>query len=40
MKERYVIEFYNHTKKDFEEVSKIENDYFEPETSLVICNRD
>ncbi len=32
MKERYMVEFYNHTKKDFEEVSKIENDYFEPET--------
>lgn len=32
MKERYVIEFYNHTKKDFEDVWNIEHDYFEPET--------
>ena len=32
MKERYVIEFYNHTKKDFEDVWNIEHDYLEPET--------
>lgn len=32
MKERYVIEFYNHTKKDFDDVWNIEHDYLEPET--------
>lgn len=32
MKERYVIEFYNHTKKDFDDVWNIEYDYLEPET--------
>lgn len=32
MKERYVIEFYNHKKKDFDDVWNIEHDYLEPET--------
>lgn len=32
MNERYVIEFYNHTKKDFDDVWNIEYDYLEPET--------
>lgn len=32
MKERYVIEFYNHTKKDFDDVWNIEHYYLEPET--------
>ena len=32
MKERYVIEFYNHTKKDFDDVWNIEYNYLEQET--------
>lgn len=32
MKNKYLTQFYNHTKKDFEEVWEIESDYLEPST--------
>lgn len=32
MERKYTIEFYNHTKKDFEDIWNIEYDYLEPDT--------